>query len=239
MGIIYEPNGKAREYADLACSVYLACTHACTYCYCPEVLHVPREEYFKKPQPRSHFLKELSNDARKLAGDKRNVLLSFVGDCYQVADDEYRLTRQAIEVLHAHGLHVTILTKGGARAMRDFDILRPGDSFGVTLTCLDRDDSLKWEPGAALPEERIESLREAHRMGIETWVSCEPVLFPEQTLELIKLTHSFVDEYKLGRLNYHPRAKTLNWRAYVKSVIELLDSLEKKYYLKKDLCKYL
>lgn len=31
MDIIYEPKGKAREYADLACDIYNGCTHGCKY----------------------------------------------------------------------------------------------------------------------------------------------------------------------------------------------------------------
>lgn len=30
---IYEPKGKAREYAELALEVYKTCSHMCKYCY--------------------------------------------------------------------------------------------------------------------------------------------------------------------------------------------------------------
>jgi DNA repair photolyase len=65
-----------------------------------------------------------------------------------------------------------ILTKGDMlAAANDFDLYGPSDWFGVTLTFDNDTDSRKWEPGAALPGDRIAALKEAHNRGIRTWVS--------------------------------------------------------------------
>ncbi len=240
MTVIYEPSGLAREYGELACSVYLRCTHSYRYCYCPEVLRVPRGNYFKKPEVRPGFLKQLTRDARRLEGDKRNVVLSFVGDCYQPAEEEYQLTRQAIQILHSHGMRVTILTKGGRRAMRDFDILIPGrDEFATTLTCLLDYDSQTWEPGAALPEERIESLEAAHKLGLTTWVSLEPVIYPSATVKLILATYKFTDHYKIGKMNYDPHGNTIDWAEFANTITTVLEGVGARYYCKATLAKYL
>ena len=34
-GAIYETSGRAREYRELACNLYVGCDHACRYCYVP------------------------------------------------------------------------------------------------------------------------------------------------------------------------------------------------------------
>ncbi|GAI17848.1 unnamed protein product, partial [marine sediment metagenome] len=240
MKAIYVPRGRASEYAEVACSVYLRCTHRCLYCYCPTILHITREEFHQQPKERSNFLNYLEEDAKKLSKDEdlrdKPVLLSFIGDCYQPIEAETKLTRSAIEILHKHNLRATILTKAGRRAQRDFDILIPGrDAFATTLTLLSREDSQTWEPGAALPVERMGNLRQAHELGLETWVSCEPVIYPEATLELIKLTAPFVDHYKVGTLNYHPHGKTIDWPKFARDVKQLLEGLGKRYYLKRDL----
>ena len=91
-------------------------------------------------------------------------------------------------------------------AVKDFDLYTPKDKFGVTLTFDNDVDSKKWEPGAALPKDRIAALKEAHSRGIHTWVSMEPVIKPEQTLHLIELTYEFVDLFWVGKLNRHPNA---------------------------------
>jgi len=142
-------------------------------------------------------------------------------------------------VLHAAGLHVCTLTKGGTRALRDLDLFTPADSFATTLTSLDDATSLRWEPGAALPADRIEALRRFHAAGIPTWVSLEPVLDPDETMEIICRTADAVDEFKVGVLNYHPRAREIDWYRFAREVVGLLESLGKKYYIKQDLRKYL
>ena len=38
-GLIYEPSGRAREYAPLALNLYNGCPHGCTYCYAPAATH--------------------------------------------------------------------------------------------------------------------------------------------------------------------------------------------------------
>ena len=63
------------------------------------------------------------------------------------------------------------------------------------------------EPGAALPQDRIEALKEAHNRGIRTWAVLEPVLDPQQSLHLIELTYPFVSYYIVGKLNHFPKEK--------------------------------
>jgi DNA repair photolyase len=237
--VIYEPRGRAGEYAPLAVNLYRGCGHGCIYCYAPEVTFIDRREFIKAT-PRQGIIEKLEKDAPQAAldGHKGNVLLCFTCDPYQPINDIHGLTRQAIEILHKNGFNVTILTKGGKRAERDFDLLRPGDEFATTLTFLDKQKSRQWEPGAAIPEERIESLRKAHELGIKTWVSLEPVIEPAESIEIIRQTHTFVDLFKVGLLNYHPRGKEIDWRKFLQECIAILKQYGCQYYIKKDLRRY-
>jgi DNA repair photolyase len=240
--IIYEPQGKAGEYCTLAANLYRGCGHGCTYCYAPAATHSTSFE-FSKPKPRVDFIEKLDKDARYLSTPERRpdtpIFLCFTCDPYQQIDVDVQLTRKAIQILHENHLDVMILTKGGKRAERDFDLLKPSDKFGVTLTCLDKKESMQWEPRAALPNARIDSLRKAHNLGIQTWVSIEPVINPETSLEIIKQTHEFVDLFKVGKLNYHSLSKTIDWAKFGRDAIKLLKKLGSQYYIKEDLRKYL
>jgi DNA repair photolyase len=240
ISVIYEPRGKAREYAPLAVNLYHGCGHGCTYCYAPTCIRTTKENFYV-PNPRPNILEKLSADAQKLSfqNNKGPVLLCFTCDPYQPIDEKHQLSRKAIQILHRYDLQVTVLTKGGRRAERDFDLMTGRDFFGVTLTNLDNALSLNWEPFAAPPEERINSLLKAHEKNIKTWVSLEPVLYPEVTLEIIRETHKFVDKFKVGTLNYHSHAKSINWHAFAANVKSLLDELGCAYYLKEDLRKWL
>jgi len=238
--VIYQPKGKAGEYCRLAVNLYKGCSHGCEYCYAPACTFKSWSE-FSQPAPRIGILDKIEKDAQilQLANESGPVLLCFTCDPYQPIDSDLELTRKTIEILHRYNLSVMILTKGGQRAERDLDILTDSDWFGVTLTTLDKDLSLKWEPGADVPVSRIHSLVEAHDKGIKTWVSLEPVLYPDVALEIIKTTHSFVDKFKVGALNYHPHAKTIDWHDFAYNAKHLLTELGSDYYLKEDLRKWL
>src|SRR5262245_15619367 len=184
--IIYAPAGQAGEYAKLATNPYRGCGHKCVYCYVPAVLKMSRAEFDAGGVPRDDFYGKLRKDAYKYqqAGITEQVMLSFTTDPYHPGDTS--LTRQTIEVLREHGLGFCALTKGGSRALRDIDLFRTDrDAFASTLTSLDDAVSLEWEAGAALPQDRIDTLRRFHDAGIFTWVSLEPVYDTETTLEII------------------------------------------------------
>ena len=240
MNIIYEPRGKAGEYCKLACNLYRGCSHNCVYCYAPKATF---NNDFAESKLRKGLLEQLEKEAALLSFPWNKpdspILLCFTCDPYQPMDSIHQITRKALQILKKNNLDVMILTKGGKRAERDFDLLTSDDKFGVTLTCLDNEESLKWEPGAALPQERISSLQKAHELRIKTWVSIEPVINPETSLEIIHQTHEFVDLYKVGKMNYHPIAKTVDWHKFGNDAINLLTSLKKEYYIKDDLKKYL
>jgi len=144
-----------------------------------------------------------------------------------------------------------VLTKGGGQALRDLNLFTPRDAFGTTLTLLDNAESTKWEPRAALPGNRIRTIQRFHQAGIPTWVSLEPVLDPTIALEIIRRTHPFVDVFKIGKLNYHPLTKKIDWPRFGHDAIALLksigyqqnadpDSLQAgQFYIKHDLLRLL
>ena len=240
--IIYESRGKAREYCELAANLYRGCSHCCTYCYAPATIREKRE-VFCHPRVREGVLYKFEKDAIKLEelGEKRTILLSFTTDPYQPIDIKEQLTRKAIKILHKHNLKLSILTKGGKRSERDFDLLKANphlSEYGTTLVFTDKDSQKAIEKGAASTEERIEMLKKAHDSGIFTYVSLEPVWFPEQSLELVDLTHDFVDFYKVGKLNYDPQQKQVNWSKFKQDIVRKLDNFQTKYYIKKSLEKY-
>lgn len=238
--IIYAPSGQAGEYSALATNPYRGCGHKCAYCYVPNVLRMDRSEFDMGATPRPDFLRLLERDAAKyrLLGITEQVMLSFTTDPYHPGDND--LTRHVILSLRQHGLGICTLTKGGRRALRDIDLFRPGrDAFASTLTSLDPAFSLKWERGAALPADRIETLKSFHDAGIFTWVSLEPVLDTAATLEIIRRTHRFVDLYKIGRVNYTGLTKTTDWKQFTIDVLRLVSDLGVRHYIKRDLQPYL
>lgn len=237
---IYAPAGQAGEYSPLAANPYRGCGHKCRYCYVPGVLKMPRVEFDAGAIERPDFLANLRKDAAKYRalGITEQVMLSFTTDPYHPG--KTTLTRQTLEVLIEHGLGICTLTKGGERALRDADLFRPGrDAFASTLTSVDDAFSSMWEADAALPGDRMDTLQNFHERGIFTWVSLEPVLSTDATLEVIRRTHRFVDLYKVGRVNYMELGKKIDWRKFTADVLALLTSLDARHYIKRDLQPFL
>lgn len=243
MQAIYEPKGKALEYSPLALNLYRGCDHACTYCYAPLATRRKVAD-FVNSSPRPGILNAVIRDAEELkrVHNTKPILLCFTCDPYQQIDVRYQLTRETIKILHVNEQHVTILTKGGKRSERDFHLLAEHpdmSTYATTLTFTDEFTREKYEPGAAPTAERIAALKKAHDLGIETWISCEPVIRPSQTLELIEKTAAFVDLVKVGKANYIAESKAIDWKDFAHSAVDLLEKLGKKYYIKDDLRKFL
>ena len=240
---IYAPEGQAGEYSALAANPYRGCGHRCSYCYVPDNVfrgQISRAEFDAGAVPRPDYLALLEKDARKYqaAGIREQVMFSFTSDCYNPFDTT--ITRPALQIVQRHGMGFCVLTKGGKRALIDLDLYRPDrDAFASTLTGLDDAFSLKWERRAALPGDRITTLKAFHAAGIFTWVSLEPVLDTAASLQIVRETHEFVDLYKIGRANYLPMTATTDWQAYTLAILELVNKLGVAHYFKHDLQRYL
>lgn len=237
MGVIYEPTGRAAEFAHLAANLYTGCSHGCMYCYVPDVMR--NNKFFTEQSVRKDVIEHLQKEAPNFAGTDKRILLCFACDPYQPLDDKEQITRETIKILRDSDVPFQILTKGGMRAARDFDLYGPNDTFGTTLTLIDKDKSLLHEPRAALPEERIAAISAAKSKGIETWVSLEPVIEPAASIKLIQKTHTIVDHYRIGKMNHCDKLSAQAWRRFGIMAIQLCRKLNKDYYIKTDLAKYL
>ena len=231
---IFIPKGRAREYSPLAMNIWNGCDHGCTYCF----NNRDGREFSDKPKPLPSLIERLK---AQLSVDRigKQVFLTFSGDPYCHAEMDKEVTKSVLETLHAWNVPVAILTKGGHRCLRDIDLFKKFNNIkvGATIVFIDEDNRKNWEPNATTFKERIEVLEILHNKGIQTWLSLEPVIDPEQTYEIIRETFKFVDGYRVGKLNYHPEADAVDWKKFTYEVTILLRSLENLFYIKNDLAK--
>ncbi|KPK73020.1 MAG: hypothetical protein AMJ84_02985 [Acidithiobacillales bacterium SM23_46] len=219
------------EYSLLALNHYVGCGHKCAYCYLQWLGHNVAVTPYIKP----NIVQRVRREAAKLHGTDERARLSFACDPYQPLDTELHLTRCILEILRENCVPFQVLTKGGIRAADDLDVYGPHDAFAVTLTFLD-ERWREWEQRAAPPSERVMALLAAHNSGIETWVSLEPVLNPDESLRIIHETHEFVTLYKVGKLNH--LTSSTDWRAFAIEAIQLCESLNVRYWVKAELARY-
>ncbi len=228
MNTIYKPKGAAAEYGDYALNIYTGCPHRCYYCFAPQVLHRKKEAFHSCVEPRKDIVAELR---RKLERDQitgKLVHLCFTCDPYPTGYDT-SATREVIQALKEYGNHVQILTKGDGR--RDFDLLDGEDWYGVTIdggsTPIAELDFRR------MPAYRATDLREAHSRGIKTWVSFEPVLWPDSVIGWIRAVAPYADKVKIGKLNYYP--SNADWAAFGRAAEATCKELGLDYYIKDSL----
>jgi len=245
MAAIYEPQGAAREYSPLALNYIKGCDHGCVYCYVPKMMkrfnagYVHSDVYIKEE---SGLIKEVTASARKHRNSDKQVFISFLTDPYSHFNNKTKLTRKVLLILLEHNIPVSILSKGGYNVLQDLDIIkRFGDNIqvGGSLTFTNLKDSLNWEKNSSAPDERFDALKIFHQNGVKTWASIEPVIIPEQSLEIMELTKDYVDSYKIGKLNHFPKHEAkFNWTDFLNKTITIMRKNKKQFYIKNDLAEW-
>jgi DNA repair photolyase len=248
--MIYEPQGKAREYAPLALNLYTQCGHGCVYCYVPDTLRIKQDEYCVK-DAESGNITRLEESVKRYEGSGRYVHISFAGDPYDLTryrktgckDDTNVVTRKALELCLQYRVPVQILTKGGLYCLKDGDLFeRFGGSIrvGQSLTFWDEKLSAQYEPSAAKPQERLDALAILKRRNIPTWASFEPVIDSGQTLMLLQecLANDIVDYYRIGAFSPSSglkEAPKVDWDAFLSVALSLINHYGARAYFKRDL----
>jgi len=227
---IYKPKGRAGEYADLALNIYNSCNHNCWYCYAKKNFDRwhPNETFGENVKPREGIIEATKKQLAKGNHKEKTIMLCFTCDPYPALIDTTP-TREIIMAIKEAGAHVQVLTKGGDRASRDFDLLDSGDSFGITLSGFD-------EPMASLSTNRIVTLMNVAALGVKTWVSFEPVINPSVVMDDIKVIPNIVSRdtlLKIGKLN-HYKSET-DWKAFGLEAEKICKENGWNYYIKEDL----
>lgn len=232
---IYVPKGAAKEYGEYALNIYTGCPHRCYYCFAPGVLRKDREQFHTDVRPRDDIVSMVMNQLHFHNITGKTIHLCFTCDPYPRGYDT-TATRKIIEAIKNSGNHVQILTKNDET--RDLDLLDENDWYGVTYAGYESEEALsrtKSEPYAASPAGRLDALEEAHKRGIHTWVSLEPVLNARDALSLLSLQFPCIDRYKIGKLNYHP--SPIDWKAFGLEAERICKENSYDYYIKAGLRK--
>jgi len=212
---IYQPKGKAGEYAAWACNFHVGCSNGCTYCYLKKgigskTLGGNKPTLKKCFKNETHalevFQKELKANLPEL--QKHGLFFSFTTD--PLLPETIELTIKACNICAINNVSVKILTK-----MADFaepeirqshtyicfpylikEEYKKNIAFGFTLTGCDN-----LEPHASTNQERIEAMRKLHNAGFKIFASIEPIIDLKASLNVIDKSISFCDLYKIGLMS--------------------------------------
>lgn len=240
---IYQPSGKAAEYAEWACNFYVGCSNGCDYCYCkkgilagvmgqdkPQLKKCFRDENAAIEQFRKELGRNLLWEGENSTLKTHGIFFSFTTD--PMLEETIGLTIDALIACNDNDVPVKILTK-----MADWidPFLEYGygniDNIAIGFTLTGHDEL---EPCASPNTERIKAMRKLHDAGFKTFASIEPIIDFPSAKSCILFTLGFCDLYKIGLMS---GKKYDQHRAQL--FIEWLNELkeEPKIYLKESLRK--
>lgn len=246
---IYQPNGKAAEYAKWACNFYVGCSNDCTYCYCKKGILAPvmgqdKPQLKKCFKDEAHalevFEKELKFNLPEL--QKHGLFFSFTTD--PMIEETIWLTLRAIDIAENNTVPINILTKSATwidtyiKQVGNFENeetctheWRKNIAFGFTLTGHD-----ELEPNASTNTERIEAMQKLHHAGFKTFASIEPIIELYSSCKMIQETNGFCDLYKIG-LESGKKYNQYEIQLFIESVIKQVEFFGSKIYFKDSLLK--
>jgi DNA repair photolyase len=163
---------------------YAGCEHGCIYCYARNSheylgfsagLDFERKIIVKKnaPQLLRKFLMNPKWECQPIS-------ISGNTDCYQPAEQKYRLTRRLLEVCLEFNQPVGMITKN-AGMLRDKDIIKKLAekkliSILVTITTTDEELRQKMEPRTTTANQRFRLIKELSNVGVRMGVMMGPMI---------------------------------------------------------------
>ncbi len=177
---------------------YQGCEHGCAYCYARITheywglsagLDFEQKIIVKKNAPEllRKFLDRQGWECRPLS-------LSGNTDCYQPAEEKFRITRQLIGICNQYNQPVTIITKN-ARVLDDASLLAELAAKNMTgvmfsITSLDNKLQRVLEPRTSIPAQRLKALETLASKGVHCGVMMGPVIPGLNDTEMKKIFES-------------------------------------------------
>lgn len=163
---------------------YAGCEHGCVYCYARNAheylgysagVDFEQKIVVKKNAP--HLLRRFLMHPK---WDATPIMLSGNTDCYQPAEQTYRLTRRVLDVCREFGQPVSIITKN-SYILKDLDVLRELSSrnlVSVAVSINTSDEKLRrvMEPRTTTIRQRMQIIEKLNTAGVRAGVMIGPVI---------------------------------------------------------------
>lgn len=170
---------------------YRGCQHNCAYCYVPNVLRIPRNDWglfvdIKKNIP-VVLSKELKNKKPGTVG------ISTVTDPYQPIENKYKLTRYCLEQLLKFDFPVCIQTKSSL-VTRDIDSISKFTKAEVMFSIGTLEDTERkiLEPYPSSVNERLSAMKICSDVGIKTTVFFGPIYLTIKPDDIPRIIDTFI-----------------------------------------------
>ena len=204
--VIYQPSGKAGEYAQWACNFYTGCSNNCDYCYLKKgpYAHVwtdypkLKSSFKNEDEAFQCFVKEVNKNLDALR--HHGLFFSFSTD--PMLEETAALTIASMEYCVRQDIPCVVLSKCARMAeCLDNPVFNSERGrellvFGSTLTASDME-----EGNASSHLERINTLAAFHSAGFQTFASIEPIVSFAASLQAVKDAAPYCSVLKIGLMS--------------------------------------
>ncbi|WP_010250719.1 SPL family radical SAM protein [Acetivibrio cellulolyticus] len=214
-------------------NIYKGCSHGCIYCDSRSECY--RVDNFDRVRAKENALALIEREL-KSKRKKGVVGTGAMSDPYNRFEEEYMLTRGAMELINRFGFGAAIATKSDL-IVRDIDILKEISKHSpmlVKITVTTADDVLcsKVEPNVSVSSCRFKAINKLSQEGIFVGVLLMPVLpFIEDTedniKEIIELAYQNGAKFIYPAFGVTLRQNQRDW--YYNKLDELFPSIKEKY----------
>lgn len=163
---------------------YMGCEHGCIYCYARNAHeywgYSAGLDFERKIMVKKNAAELLRKFLMNPKWECLPISLSGNTDCYQPAEQKYRITRSLLEVCCEFNQPVGMITKNGGM-LRDKDILKKMAaknlvSILVSITSLDEDLRRLMEPRTTTAKQRLRLIKELSGEGVRMGVMLGPMI---------------------------------------------------------------
>lgn len=225
--ILYNPAGKAGEYAKWAANMFVGCSNNCNYCYCKKgVLSSQMGGTNVKLKCQKNFGNDpdlaIEQLRKELEKNKENVIrdggvfFSFSTD--PCLDDTFRYHEKAIMQTMEMGIPVSVLTKctNWIKTEKGYGMISKGVDSGLLAVGFTLTGHDELEPGASTNIARIDAMNFINSIGGLTFASIEPIVDFESSYLMIRLSAHFCNLFRIGlmsgtRKDYYDTQELLNF----------------------------
>ncbi len=194
---------------------YQGCEHGCTYCYARNTHeywgYSAGSEFEQIILVKKNAPALLEQAFQKKSWEPAPIMLSGNTDCYQPAEQTFKITRQILEVLLKYRNPVGIITKN-ALILRDLDLLEEMNRknlvhVSITVTSLDEKVRRTLEPRTATIKRKLDTINKLSQLNIPVNVMIAPVIPGLTSHEIMDIAKTVSEagahfiNYTLVRLN--------------------------------------
>jgi DNA repair photolyase len=156
---------------------YQNCEYGCNYC---------DSSLEKKIYIKTNALEIFNNEIKQIK--KGKIIIGSVHDPYQIAEKNYKITRNILKLIQKNNFTCHILTKSNL-VLRDLDILSKMNKCFVTisLTSLNKNITNIFEKKVPFSEIRLDTIKKLSKSGITAGLAIIPILPYITDMEIEKI----------------------------------------------------